>query len=119
MAGVVFIPWYATGFKADRFEAALAEFAPVAQRYGASAYTVFRNRDDRYKFLQTATFESKADWERYWSGPEAQHFRILTMGWYQIPVLYTWNDLVIEGYLAEERERGGEAAPAGAFGDQT
>jgi hypothetical protein len=117
MAGIVQIPWYATGFKADRFEAAVAEFAPIALRYGATGYFVWRNRDDRYKFLQTATFEDKADWERYWNGPEAQRFRILTMGWYQVPLLYSWNDVVVQGYLEEERVREGETAPAGAQGD--
>ena len=33
--GTVIIPWYATGFRADAFEAALNEIAPVALRYGA------------------------------------------------------------------------------------
>jgi hypothetical protein len=119
MAGVVSIPWYATGFRGDKLEAALAEIAPVALRYGATAYTVHRNRDDRYKFQQTATFASKAEWERYWAGPEFVHFRILAQTWYQVPILYTWNDVVVEGYLDSERVRADEPAPAGAFGDQT
>ena len=99
MAGVVHIPWYATGFRADTLEAALADVAPVALRYGASSYSLFRSRDDRYKFLQTAEFADKADWERYWSGPEMTEFRVLTSGWYQVPVLYVWNDLVVAGAL--------------------
>ena len=70
MAGVVHIPWYATGFRGDKLEAALAEIAPIALRYGATSYAVYRYRDDRYKFLQIAEFESKGDWERYWDGPE-------------------------------------------------
>jgi hypothetical protein len=119
MAGVVSIPWYATGFRGDKLEAALAEIAPVALRYGATAYTVYRNRDDRYKLQQTATFESKADWERYWGGPEFIHFRVVTHSWYQVPILYTWNDVVVEGYLDSERVRADEQAPAGAFGDTT
>ena len=36
MAGVVHIPWYATGFRGDKLEAALAEIAPIALRYGAT-----------------------------------------------------------------------------------
>ena len=59
MAGVVHIPWYATGFRGDELEAALAEIAPVALRYGARSYAVYRYRDDRYKFLQMAEFERK------------------------------------------------------------
>ena len=70
MAGVVHIPWYATLFRGDKFEAALQEIAPVALRYGATEYGVYRSRDDAYKFLQLATFEDKADFERYWYGEE-------------------------------------------------
>ena len=45
-AGVVNIPWYATLFRGDRFAEALGEIAPVALRYGASDYTVYRAQDD-------------------------------------------------------------------------
>ena len=101
-AGVVHIPWYATVFRGDRFEAALREIAPVALRYGATHYLVYRNRDDMYKFLQTATFAEKADFEAYWYGPEFTDFRTIFQSCYQVPVLYTWADLVIEGGLDEE-----------------
>jgi hypothetical protein len=101
-AGVVHIPWYATVFRGDRLEAGLREIAPVALRYGASHYLVYRNRDDMYKFLQTATFASKLDFERYWEGPEFRDFRTIYSSFYQVPVLYTWADLVIEGGIEEE-----------------
>jgi hypothetical protein len=96
-AGVVHIPWYATGFRGDDFADRLAAFAALAPRYGATNYQVFRSRDDRYKFLQTATFESKLDWERYWEGEDAIAFRVNHQGWYQIQVLYSWNDLLASG----------------------
>lgn len=102
MAGVVHVPWYATGFRGDRMEAALAQIAPVALRYGAHSYSVFRYRDDRYKFLQTAEFDSKADWERYWFGPEFQDFRVLNSSYYQVPVVYGWTDLVAGGAMPGE-----------------
>jgi hypothetical protein len=118
MAGIVYIPWYVTVFRAEKFEAAVAEIASVALRYGATDYAVHRNRDDRYKFLQMATFDTKEQWDRYWDGPEFRHFRIVTMSWYQVPVIYTWNDLVVEGHLAGNGERAFEAAPPDAVGDQ-
>ena len=99
MAGSVHIPWYATGFRSDRFAEALEEFAPVALRYGATAYAVYRYRDDRYKFLHTSTFEDKLDWERFWGGPEATRFRTVHQGWFQVPLVYQWADIVIEGSL--------------------
>jgi hypothetical protein len=101
MAGVVHIPWYATGFRGDELEAALAEIAPVAMRYGATGYSVYRFRDDRYKFVQTAAFENKIDWERYWNGPEFIDFRVLSSSHFQVPVVYGWTDVVVSGALPE------------------
>ncbi|MCW3041603.1 MAG: hypothetical protein JWM31_3508 [Solirubrobacterales bacterium] len=102
MAGSVHIPWYATGFRGDKMEAAVAEFAKVSLRYGASAYSVYRGRDDRYKILQVVEFEHKADWEAYWNGPEAVRFRATSSGWYQVPVVYAWQDLVVKGDMRPE-----------------
>jgi hypothetical protein len=102
MAGVVHIPWYATGLRHDKLAAALAGIAPVALRYGARSYSVYRYQDDRYKFLQTAEFDSKRDWERYWLGPEFTDFRVLCSSWYQVPVIYGWADLVVAGTLEPE-----------------
>ena len=102
MAGVVHIPWYATGFRGDELEAALAEIAPVAMRYGATSYAVYRFRDDRYKFVQTAAFEEKLDWERYWNGPEFIDFRVLSSSHFQVPVVYGWTDLVTAGAMGAE-----------------
>ncbi|WP_354701469.1 hypothetical protein DSM112329_01784 [Paraconexibacter sp. AEG42_29] len=97
MAGSVHIPWYATGFRGDKLEAAVADFAALSLRYGANAYSVFRGRDDRYKILQVVEFDQKADWEAYWNGPEAIRFRTINSGYYQVPVVYAWQDLVTKG----------------------
>jgi hypothetical protein len=95
--GSVHIAWYATGFRGDKFESALAEIAAVAPRYGATHFQVYRSRDDRYRFLQVADFASKLDWERYWSGPEFIAFRTTCSSWYQVPVTYAWLDIVTVG----------------------
>lgn len=101
-AGVVQIPWYATLFRGDQFAAALGEIVPVATRYGATDYRVFRNRDDQYRFNQMATFESKLEFEAYWYGPEFIEWRTVHSSWYQIPILYSWNDVIYEGGLQHE-----------------
>jgi hypothetical protein len=100
--GTVVIPWYATGFKGNTLEAALNEVAPLALRYGAGSYAVYRARDDRYKFQQLAHFERNLDWERYWDGPEMTELRVRYSGAYQVPVLYGWWDLTVSGGLAGE-----------------
>ena len=106
--GVIFIPWYATGFRKDGLADALEEIAAVAMRYGATDYALYRSRDDRYKFTQTATFETKADFERYWYGEEFSGWRSRHSSWDQVPVLYAWHDRVAAGALAAQ-----PAAPNG------
>ena len=100
MSGIVHVPWYATVFRGDKLAEALAEIAPVSLRYGATDFAVYRSRDDGYKFMQLASFETKVDFERYWYGPEFTTFRTETASWYQVPVLYVWNDVVVAGSLA-------------------
>ena len=96
-AGSLHIPWYATLFRGDRFADALSEIAPLAIRYGATSYHVYRSRDDQYKFLQTADFEEKIQFERDWNGPEFSDWRAEHTSWFQVPVLYVWNDIVAHG----------------------
>jgi hypothetical protein len=116
MAGIVIIPWYATGFRADAFELALNEVAARAMRYGADSYAVYRSRDDRYSLRQLASFEDHLDWDRYWSGREMTDFRIRHSGWYQVPVTYGWWDLTAGRALlgaAGGNGRAGNGAPVG------
>ena len=100
--GTVVIPWYATVWRSDRFAAALAEIAPIALRYGATHYEVLRSRDDRYRMQQTATFDRKLDFERYWYGPEFEAFRGEYSSWYQVPIVYEWHDRIALGGLEPE-----------------
>jgi hypothetical protein len=107
MAGVVIVPWYATGFRSNNFDQDLQEVAATALRYGATSYAVYRSRTDRYKFQQMAGFEQKLDWERYWEGPEMTYFRTIHSSWYQVPVLYDWWDLQVFGATDDSELLGG------------
>ena len=109
-AGVAQIPWYATLWRGDKLAAALEEIAPVATRYGATEYRIYRSRDDQYKFTHLIAFNEKVDFEAYWYGPEFNQWRAEHSSWYQVPILYTWNDLIISGGLtAEPVSTGGSA----------
>jgi hypothetical protein len=116
-AGVVHIPWYATVFRGDKFSSALELIASIALRYGATDYRVYRSRDDRYKFLQMATFEDKLDFERYWYGEDFSDWRRDYSSWYQVPVVYAWNELVIAGGLPghEQHESVGDVPLEGGM----
>jgi hypothetical protein len=115
MAGVMQIPWYATVFRGDKLEAALMEISPLALRYGATDHRIYRSRDDRYRFTQMATFERKVDFERYWYGDEFTAWRSDYSGYYQVPVVYGWSDLVQEGAISPElAENGGNGAAIAA-----
>ena len=89
--------WYATVFRGDAFAEALAEIAPVALRYGATDYAVYRAGDDRYRFVQYATFEDKHMIEPYWHGEEFAAWRARYSSWYQVPVVYNAGSLVTAG----------------------
>jgi hypothetical protein len=102
MAGVVHIPWYATVLRQDVLAEAIAHAASLALRYGATQYSVQQSNDDRYKILQMTWFESKADWYRYWDGPEMIEFRRRNSGRYQIPITYIWHDELAAGALGPE-----------------
>jgi hypothetical protein len=102
MAGVVHINWYATVLRKDALEVEVSIAAPLALRYGATQYAVHRSRDDRYKIVQMAWFESKQDWYRYWDGLEMIEFRRRNAGHFQIPINYEWYDELVEGGLGPE-----------------
>ena len=96
-AGIVHIPWYATGFRGDDLAAALDHISRISVRYGALSYAVYRARDDRYRFLQVLEWDAKIDWERYWEGEDLIDFRVNCSGWYQVPIVYAWQDIVCRG----------------------
>ena len=104
MAGLVIVPWYATGFRSERFAEDLREVAATALRYGATSYAVYRSQADRYRFQQLASFREHIDWERYWEGPEMVYFRTVHSSWYQVPVLYDWWNLEASGAIDDDAE---------------
>jgi quinol monooxygenase YgiN len=102
MAGVVWVPFYATLFRQDQFAAECAQAAELSLRYGATRYQVHRSNDDRYKITMMVWFESKTAWYRYWDGPEMIAFRRRNSGRFQIPVVYVWHEELAAGELGPE-----------------
>ena len=111
MAGVVYVPWYATVLQHETFAVEVAAIAPVALRYGATKYQVHRSQDDRYRITQMSWFESKRDWYLYWDGPEMIEFRRRNSRHFQIPIVYFWSDELASGELGPEVPLAPEPAP--------
>jgi hypothetical protein len=110
VAGVVYVPYYATVFRQETFAAKVAEIAPLTLRYGAAKYQLHRSQDDRYRITLMAWFESKKDFYRWYDGPEMIEFRARNSGHFQIPVVYMWYDELAAGELGPQVEQ----EPAGA-----
>jgi hypothetical protein len=100
--GVMHVNWYGTILRGDLLADEVAGMAPLALRYGATRFSVQRNRDDMYKITQMTWFEQKSDWYRFWDGPEMIEFRARLSGKYQIPIAYVWQDELAAGELGPE-----------------
>ena len=96
----VIVPWYGTAFRKDDLAAALEQIGAVSLRYGATGWAVYQSHDDLYKFTVIVEFVEKPDWDAYWYGEEFQSMRAACSGWYQVPLLYSWQDIIGSGSLA-------------------
>ena len=65
--------------------------------YGATSWSFYRAHDGRLDFIQTATFPTKADFERYWYSEEIVEKRMELAGYYQVPLLPAFQEIVGEG----------------------
>jgi hypothetical protein len=94
---VVQIRWVANPFRGDKFAEGWLPAAEAVLDYGATAWGFYRNLDGRLDFLQTATFPSKADFERYWYSERIAAIRARLAGTYQVPLQPTFHEAVGEG----------------------
>ena len=98
----ILLPWYATLFRSRRFADALKDIAPVALRYGATSYHVYRSHDDLYKFFHFTAVPDKLSWERYWYSDEFGRWRAEYSSWYQVPIVYTVAHEIASGAIEHE-----------------
>ncbi len=107
MAGVVHIPWYATLFRGDQFEAARradrAARAPL-RRDRVRDLPVARRRATRSCSWRAS--RRRPQFERYWYGEEFSIWRADYQSFYQVPILYVWHDLVVRGGIGSEIPNG-------------
>ena len=100
------VPCIVTPFRGDKFEAHWLPVAEAALDYGATGWALLRSKEGGLDFTQLAFMPSKLDFERYWYGDDFNDWRRDFSSWYQVPVIYTWNDMVFQGSL-EHAANGG------------
>jgi quinol monooxygenase YgiN len=94
MAEMMYIEWHVAPFRADRF---IEMWRPAAARvlaFGATSWSLTRDVDDPLHVRQSAVWENREDFERYWYSDEVSAIREEAINYYDIPVLPSWHSLV-------------------------
>jgi hypothetical protein len=94
---LVHIPWHVNPFRGDRFADAWAPAAEAVLDYGAVSWGFYRAIDGRLDMIQQALFPSKAHFERYWYSETIAAKRVELQGYYNVPILPTFHEIVGEG----------------------
>jgi hypothetical protein len=94
---LVQIIWHVNPFRGDTFEAGWRAAAEAVLDYGATSWGFYRAHDGRLDFIQQATFPTKAAFERYWYSETATEARTELAGYYQVPLVPTFHEIVGEG----------------------
>ena len=87
----------ANPFRGDVFAAGWLPAAEAVLDYGATKWSFTRNLEGGLDFVQTANFPSKAHFERYWYSERMAEIRIELSGYYQVPILPTFWEVVGAG----------------------
>ena len=94
---LVRIPWAVNPFRGDKFAEGWASAAEAALDYGAVSWGFYRALDGRLDFIQEAVFPSKAHFERYWYSETIAEKRVQLQGYFNVPVLPEFYEVVGEG----------------------
>jgi hypothetical protein len=94
---LVRIPWHVNPFRGDVFAEGWASAAEDVLDYGAVAWGFYRALEGRLDFIQEAVFPSKAHFERYWYSDQIAAKRVELQGYFNVPVLPEFYEIVGEG----------------------
>lgn len=94
MAEVCRLDWHIAPFRADRWLDLWEPAAAKMPAYGATSWSLTRAIDDPLAFQQTAAWNKRSDFERYWFSTEIEEARASILNLYDIPLLPTWHTLV-------------------------
>lgn len=94
MAEVNVIDWHLHPFRADRWYEAWLPAVERAESFGATDWSLTRSEDDPLHFRQTTVWDSREDFERYWSSDEVAAARQRALNYYNKPLLPSWHQLI-------------------------
>src|SRR4051812_10028115 len=97
MAVMVEIRWVANPFRGDVFAEGWRPYAEAVVDFGAHKWGFYRAMDGKLDFIQTAEFDSKKDFERYWYSERIAEGRAELAGKYQVPLLPTFHEILGSG----------------------
>jgi hypothetical protein len=100
---VVEIAWHINPLRGDRFCEGWLPLAAAVVDYGATWWAFLRDQEGGLDFIQLAAFPSKAHFERYWYSERAAEKRVELSGYYQIPLLPKYHEVVGSGDTARSR----------------
>ncbi len=95
MAEVNRLDWHIAPFRADRWLDLWEPAAAKMPAYGAREWSLTRAIDDPLAFQQTSLWEQRSDFERYWFSDEIAKVREQIIGYYDLPLLPTWHNLLL------------------------
>jgi hypothetical protein len=87
----------ANPFRGDAFAEGWRPAAEAVVDFGATQWSFTRAQEGRLDFVQTANFPSKAHFERYWYSERMAEYRTELSGYYQVPILPTFWEVVGAG----------------------
>lgn len=94
MAEVCTLDWHIAPFRADRWLDLWEPAAAKMPAYGAKNWSLTRSLDDPLAFQQSAEWESRAGFERYWYSDEIAAAREAIIDLYDIPLLPAWHTVI-------------------------
>jgi quinol monooxygenase YgiN len=94
MSEVSVIDWHVHPMRADRWWETWRPAAERALSFGATSYSLTRSEDDPLHFRQSAVWERREDFERYWASDEISAARQEVMSLYNKPLIPSWHTLV-------------------------
>ncbi|MEO7197726.1 MAG: antibiotic biosynthesis monooxygenase [Solirubrobacterales bacterium] len=95
MAEVNVIDWHVNPFRADRWYKVWRPALERSAAFGATSFTLTRSEDDHLHFIQTTVWDSRADFDRYWSSDEVSRAREDAIDYYNKPLLPAWHMLLV------------------------